>query len=205
MKRFVSKASLVNWTGSVGVFALIVAFGAAQAGQEQGRQGGVIQKGKSGLTERARSADGGNGLTAGAVAGIAVARSEDQSACASGAAAACRVIEQGLTTGGAWAFVDSGVMGLDDWERQAAVVSSVGALSGSGGGAASPSYARDSTATLSSSGPARGGRIPDAMIVHRALAACDGGDVRACTAFARSVRPATAAERSETRTYTAGR
>lgn len=205
MKRFVSKASVVNWTGSVAVLALVVAVGAAQAGQDQGRQGGAIQKGKSSLTAQAISADARSGLAPGAVAGIVVARTEDQSACAGGAAPACRAIEQGLTTGGAWAFVDGGVMGLDDWETPSMSVSSVGGHAGAGAGAVSASYARSSTPASSSSVDARGNHTPSAVIVHRTLAACDGGDVRACSAFARSVRPATPAERTEPRTYTAGR
>ena len=88
-------------------------------------------------------------------------------------------------------------MGLDDWETQTArgaAVSSVGVLANSGGGAAAASYARTS-----------GNPIPRADLVHRVLTACDGGDVRACSAFSRSVRPATEVERTETRTYTAGR
>ncbi|MGV9008682.1 hypothetical protein [Brevundimonas sp.] len=227
MTRSVSRASWVNWAGSAAVVAVIAVVGTAQAGQDQQRQGGMIQKGKSGVTEQAPPADARAGWdlaqgkkarspapASGAVAGIVVARPEDQTACASGTASACRTIESGLMTGGAWSFVDGGVMGLDDWETQTArgaAVSSVGTLAGSGGGAAAASYARSgsvapsSPSVPSSSQDARGNHIPSAVIVHRALAACDGGDVQACSAFARSVRPATDAERTETRTYTAGR
>ena len=236
MTQFALRGSWVNLAGSAAIAALIVVVGTAQAAQEQQRQGasaggGMIQKGKSGVTEQAPPADaragwdlatgkkarsavpssGATGIAGGAVAGIVVARAEDQTACAAGTASACRTIESGLVTGGGWSFVDGGVMGLDDWETPVAAVSSVGSLAGSGGGAAAASYARSgspappSPSVPSSSQNARGNHIPSAVIVHRALAACDGGDVRACSAFSRSVRPATEAERTEMRTYTAGR
>lgn len=233
MTQFALRGSWVNLAGSAAIAALIVVVGTAQAGQEQQRQGGVTQKGKSGVTEQAPSADARAGwdlaqgkkartaapssgssvagITGGAVAGIVVARPEDQTACASGTASACRTIESGLVTGGAWSFADGGVMGLDDWETPVTAVSSVGSLANSGGGAAAASYARSgspapsSAPVPSSAQDARGNHIPSAVIVHRALAACDSGDVRACSAFSRSVRPATEAERTETRTYTAGR
>lgn len=220
MTRSVSKASWVNWAGSAAIVALIAVVGTAQAGQEPQQRSSVINKGrenhrteaapapdaragydltpaKKGRTAAPSSGSSVAGITGGAVAGIVVARPEDQTACASGTASACRTIESGLVTGGAWSFADGGVMGLDDWETQTArgaAVSSVGSLAGSGSGAAAASYARSS-----------GNHIPSAVIVHRALAACDGGDVRACSAFSRAVRPATETERTETRTYTAGR
>ena len=234
MKRSVSRASWVNWAGSAALVATIVWVGTAQAGQDANGRSSVVQKGREGRTEQAPPADAradydlakgktarttspvGAGqigaITGGAVAGIVVARAEDQTACDAGSATACRAIESGLSTGGAWAFVDGGVMGLDDWETPVTAVSSVGSLAGSGGGAAAASYARSSgpspapaASSSSSSGVVQGTHFPDAVLVHRVLAACDSGDARACSAFARSVRPATATERTETRTYTAGR
>ncbi len=234
MTRSLSRASWVNWTGSAALVATIIWVGTAQAGQDPQGRSSVVQKGREGRTEQAPPADARAGydlakgktartasavgagqisaITGGAVAGIVVARPEDQTACASGTASACRAIEAGLATGGAWAFVDGGVMGLDDWETPVTAVSSVGSLAGSGSGAAQASYARSSgpspapaASSSSSSGVVQGTHFPDAVPVHRVLAACDGGDARACSAFARSVRPATATERTETRTYTAGR
>ncbi len=222
MTLLARRRSWVNLGGSAAIVAFVAVVSVAEAGQDQHRQGpikgGVIQKGKSAATEQAPPADARAGwdlaqgkkartaapssgavagITGGAVAGIVVARPEDQSACASGTATACRAVEAGLVTGGAWAFTDGGISAMDDWESpvaRGAAVSSVGAVAGAGGGAAAASYARSS-----------GTHIPSAALVHRVLAACDGGDVTACSAFARSVRPATELERAETRTYTAGR
>lgn len=234
MKRSVSRASWVNWAGSAALVATIVWVGTAQAGQDANGRSSVVQKGREGRTEQAPPADARAGydlakgkaaraagpvgagqisaITGGAVAGIVVARPADQTACDSGTASACRAIESGLSTGGAWAFVDGGITAMDDWEAPVTAVSSVGSLAGSGGGAAAASYARSSgpspapaASSSSSSGVVQGTHFPDAVLVHRVLAACDSGDARACSAFARSVRLATATERTETRTYTAGR
>ncbi|MBJ7448073.1 MAG: hypothetical protein JHC81_11110 [Brevundimonas sp.] len=234
MTRSVFRASWVNWAGSAALVAVMAAVGTAQAGQDTQGRSGVVQKGREGRTEQATPADARAGydlakgktgrtetsvssgqisaITGGAVAGIVVARAEDQVACDSGTASACRAIESGLTTGGAWAFVDGGITAMDDWETPVTAVSSFGSLAGSGGGAAAASYARSSatasapTASASSSGGGvRGTHFADAVLVHRVLAACDSGDASACRAFAQSIRPATATERAETRTYTAGR
>ena len=234
MTRSVSRASWVNWAGSAALVATIIWVGTAQAGQDPQGRSSVVQKGREGRTEQAPPADARAGydlakgkaarapspvgageisaITGGAVAGIVVARAEDQAACDSGTASACRAIESDLSTGGAWSFVDGGITAMDDWETPVTAVSSVGSLAGSGSGAAQASYARSSgtssapaASAASSSGVVRGTHFPDAVLVHRVLAACDSGDARACSAFARSVRPATATERAETRTYTAGR
>lgn len=234
MTRSVFGASWVNWAGSAALVVLMAAVGTAQAGQDPQGRSGVVQKGREGRTEQAPPADARAGydlakgkaaraaspigageigaITGGAVAGIVVARAEDQAACDGGTASACRAIESGLSTGGAWAFVDGGITAMEDWQAPVTAASSVGSLAGSGGGAAAASYARSSGAASaptagasSSSGVVRGTHFLDAVLVHRVLAACDSGDARACSAFARSVRPATATERTETRTYTAGR
>lgn len=235
MTRSVFGASWVNWAGSAALVATIIWVGTAQAGQEPQQRSSVVQKGREnhrteaapapdaragydlakGKTARTASPVGAgqiSAITGGAVAGIVVARTEDQTACDAGSATACRAIEAGLSTGGAWAFVDGGITAMHDWETPVTAVSSVGSLAGSGGGAAAASYARSSgmssvpaAGPSSSSGVVRGTHFPDAVLVHRVLAACDSGDATACSAFARSVRPATATERAETRTYTAGR
>ncbi len=235
MKRSVSRASWVNWAGSAALVATIVWVGTAQAGQDANGRSSVVQKGREGRSEPAPSVDARAGydlakaksartapvsgsqvgaITGGAVAGIVVARPEDQTACDSGTASACRAIEAGLSTGGAWSFVDGGITAMDDWETPVAAMSSVGGPTSSGRGPASSSPARSSgpspslastPGSSSSSGAVRGTHSPDAVLVHRVLAACDSNDARACSAFARSVRPATATERAETRTYTAGR
>ncbi|RZJ01339.1 MAG: hypothetical protein EON90_03415 [Brevundimonas sp.] len=190
-----SRAAWFNAVGAAVIGLAVVAVGAAQAGQDsQARTGGAIQKGRETRASTAPTASviGSSqvaGITGGAVAGIVVARTPEQTACETGTAAACRAIEAGLTTGGAWSFVDGGITAMDDWE--------------------SP-VARTGTAPSSSSTPAspqaaRGNHIAQATLSHRVLAACDGGDVSACRAFAASVRPSTASERTETRTYTAGR
>ena len=235
MTRSVSRASWVNWAGSAALVAVLAAVGTAQAGQDPQGRSSVVQKGREGRTEQAPPADARAGydlakgktartatpvgagqisaITGGAVAGIVVASPADRTACEAGTATVCRAIETGLSTGGAWSFVDGGITAMDDWETPVTAVSSVGSLAGgAGGGAAQASYARSSgTASVpapsasSSGGVVRGTHFPDAVLVHRVLAACDNGDARACSAFARSVRPATEAERTETRTYTAGR
>ncbi|MDB5421037.1 MAG: hypothetical protein JWR59_984 [Brevundimonas sp.] len=184
MTHSVSKVSWVNWVGSAAVVAMIAVVGSAEASQEQQRQGGMVQKGRDGRVEQAAPGPV-TGIAGGAVAGIAVARTPEQTACENGTASACRAIEAGLVTGGAWSFVDGGITAMDDWEspvaRQAAAPSST-----------PPAQ------------EARGNHIPQAVLSHRVLAACDGGDVTACRAFAVSVRPSTATERTERRTYTAG-
>lgn len=172
MTRSVSKAIWVNCAGAT-VVAMIAVVGAAQAGQDQQRQGGMVQKGRE---TRAQQATPGqvSGIAGGVVAGIVVARSPEQIACEGGTARACRAIEAGLSTGGGWSFIDGGVTAMDDWET--------------------PAARRAAT----------GNHIPQAVLTHRVLAACDGGDASACRAFAASVRPSTASEREEKRTYTAG-
>lgn len=235
MTRSVSRASWVNWAGSAALVATIIWVGTAQAGQEPQQRSSVVQKGREGRTEQAPPADARaghgsawtkghrgeatasqeqiSGIAGGAVAGIVVASPADRTACEAGTATACRAIETGLSTGGAWAFVDGGITAMDDWETPVTAVSSVGSLAGgAGGGAAQASYARSSgtssapaPSASSSSGVVRGTHFPDAVLVHRVLAACDSGDARACSAFARSVRPATETERRDRRSYTAGR
>lgn len=179
-----------NLAGSAAIVVVMATVGTAQARQDQSRngeiKGSVTQKGRADQAAAVGSAI--SGTTGGAGASIVVARPEDQTACDSGVAAACRTIEAQLQTGGAWAFQDGGTEAMDDWETQSARKSF-------------PMKMQPPAATERSSG----NHIPSAVIVHRALAACDSGDVTACHAFARAVRPATAAERTETRTYTAGR
>lgn len=179
MRRSLSRPMWVNLTGSAALVAMIAIVGAAQAGQDQARQGGMVQKGRD-MQPAPMPAQAPR--PAGPVSDISVSRSPDQTACESGTATACRTIEAGLVTGGAWSFVDGGVTAMDDWESPTA------------GQAAPPS-----------SSPAERMHRPQVVLTHRVLAACDSGDVSACRAFATSVRPATASERTETRTYTAGR
>lgn len=170
----------INWAGSASIIALIAVFGSAQAQQAGRHQGGMVQKGRE--TQAAPPQDSVIGagqisaITGGAVAGIVVARPE-HTACDNGSATACRSIEAGLSTGGAWAFIDGGITAVDDWEAQSA----------------------RQAAPTSPPSPAQ-----RQQSVHSALAACDARNAAACRAFAASVRPATTAERSERRTYTAG-
>lgn len=217
MTQFAWNGSWVNLAGSAALVAIIALVSTAEAAQDQQRQGGAIQKGRETRTQQTPAPDAragydlAKGKTARAAPQMGAASAADQAACESGTASACRSLEAGLTTGGAWSFVDGGITAMDDWEAPATAVSSVSSLAGSGVGAAAASYARSSGSSASPtpaptpSQDATGHHIPSAVIVHRVLAACDGGDVSACSAFARSVRPATAAERTETRTYTAGR
>lgn len=178
MTRPTSRPAWVNLAGSTALVVMIAAVGAAHAGQDQQRQGGMVQKGRD--MQPPPVAAQAAGRPAGPVADISVSRSPEQTACEGGTAAACRTIESGLVTGGAWSFIDGGVMAMDDWESSMARQ------------AASPS-------------PGERMHSPRVVLTHRVLAACDSGDVSACRAFAASVRPATASERAETRTYTAGR
>lgn len=187
MKSIVSRASWVSCVGSAAIVAMIAVVGSVEAGQDpQARSGGAIQKGReTGRTEAAPVA----GISGGIVAGIVTANPADRTACQNGTATACRAIEAGLPSGGAWSFVDGGISAMDDWERQSAR-GGMGKIKMQGRSAAEP---------------AGGDQALQAAQAHRVLAACDAGDVSACSAFAASVRPATASERTETRTYTAGR
>lgn len=188
MTHSVSTSAWINWAGSAAVIAMIAASGAAQAAQNPPRQDPQrqAQPQQSGMAPMSRPAQA-SGITGGAVAGIVVARTPEQTACDSGTARACRTIEAGLVTGGAWSFVDGGITAMDDWESPVARQAS-----------APPAM------SSSSSQGVRGNHIPQAVLTHRVLAACDGGDVSACRAFSASVRPSTASERTEQRTYTAG-
>ncbi len=176
MKSSITHSAWVNLIGSAALVAMIAVVGSAQAGQDQQRQGGITQKGHGARPEQMPAQAT---RPTGPVADISVSRSPEHAACEGGSATACRTIESGLSTGGAWSFVDGGITAMDDWEspvaRQAAAPSSHDAHN------------------------------PQVALTHRVLAACDGGDVSACRAFAASVRPATATERTETRTYTGGR
>lgn len=189
MHNPISSTRRLNWVGAATMAVAIAVVGVAEAGQDQQRQGGAVQKGreKGGL----RAAPGGqiSAITGGAVAGIVVARPPEQTACETGTATACRAIEGGLVTGGAWSFVDGGITAMDDWESPVA---------------RSMAPSATTSTPSSSSQAARGNHIPQTVLTHRVLAACDTGDVSACRAFAASVRPSTATERTETRTYTAG-
>lgn len=185
MTHTTSNATRANWAGSALLVLVIAAVGSAQAGQDpQGRKGDFkgsgVQKGREQAI--AAPAAPAAGLTGGAIVGIVVARAADQTACQSGDAAACRAIEGGLVTGGAWAFVDGGISAVDDWSTRR----SIGQVKMQGRAPAVET-------------------APGIALVHRALAACDSGDADACRAFAASVRPATTAERTGVRTYTAGR
>lgn len=179
----------INLAGSATIVLLVAAVGAAQASQDQNRKGEI----KGSVTQKGRDLQApaaGAPVAGGAVAGVVVARPEDQTACDGGSAPACRTIETQLSTGGAWAFSDGGVMAMDDWETQSARQRGVTPMK---------------MPAVSAAERSSGVHFPSAVIVQRALAACDGGDASACHAFASSVRPSTAAERTETRTYTAGR
>lgn len=180
MTRFLSRPAWVNWAGSAALAAMIATVSAAQAGQDQARQGGMAQKGRD--MQAAPMAAPAVTRPAGPVSDISVSRSPDQTACESGTATACRTIEAGLVTGGAWSFVDGGITAMDDWEAPTA-----------------------RQVAPQASEPARRMHSPQVMLTHRVLTACDSGDVSACRAFALSVRPATPSERTEARTYTAGR
>ncbi|MES2862266.1 MAG: hypothetical protein V4701_12395 [Pseudomonadota bacterium] len=172
MTRPISRNAWINLAGAVAIAALMTLVSAAEAGQAERYKGGGNSAAKGHRTEPQNSVVGAgqiSAITGGAVAGFAVAA--DQTACSNGTATACRTLEAGLATGGAWAFVDGGISAMDDWE--------------------SPNVRRSSPA-------------PRIALTHRALAACDAGDVSACRAFAASVRPATATERTERRTYTGG-
>ncbi|WP_425992375.1 hypothetical protein [Brevundimonas sp. TWP2-3-2] len=116
MKRSISKRA---WASVAGSAALIAIVGSANAGQQSARSG--PREGQAAPAQPQASVLGTgqvSAITGGAVAGRAMP--SNQTACSSGHAPACRTIEAGLSTGGAWSFVDGGISAMDDWENPVA-------------------------------------------------------------------------------------